>query len=77
MDTYDYNVEDFDSRYQADRGVHGRFYIQPCEDRRASASYLQRRLKIGYNRAARIMERLEAEGRVGPPDGPRGRQFLG
>ena len=37
METYDYNVEDFDSRYQADRGVHGRFYIQPCEDRRASA----------------------------------------
>jgi S-DNA-T family DNA segregation ATPase FtsK/SpoIIIE len=51
--------------------------FRESEDRRASASYLQRRLKIGYNRAARIMERLEAEGRVGPPDGPRGRQFLG
>jgi S-DNA-T family DNA segregation ATPase FtsK/SpoIIIE len=51
--------------------------FRESEDRRASASYLQRRLKIGYNRAARIMERLEAEGRVGPPDGPRGRMFLG
>jgi S-DNA-T family DNA segregation ATPase FtsK/SpoIIIE len=51
--------------------------FRESEDRRASASYLQRRLKIGYNRAARIMEQLEAEGRVGPPDGPRGRQFLG
>jgi len=51
--------------------------FRESEDRRASASYLQRRLKIGYNRAARIMERLEDEGRVGPPDGPRGRVFLG
>lgn len=51
--------------------------FRESEDRRASASYLQRRLKIGYNRAARIMERLETEGRVGPPDGPRGRMFLG
>ena len=34
------------------------------QDRRASTSYLQRRLKIGYNRAATLMERLEAEGVV-------------
>lgn len=33
----------------------------------ASISYIQRRLKIGYNRAARIMEMLESEGIVGPP----------
>lgn len=33
----------------------------------ASISYIQRRLKIGYNRAARIMEMLEKEGIVGPP----------
>lgn len=33
----------------------------------ASISYIQRRLKIGYNRAARIMDILEKEGIVGPP----------
>ncbi|MCK5506404.1 MAG: DNA translocase FtsK, partial [Thermodesulfovibrionia bacterium] len=33
----------------------------------ASISYIQRRIKVGYNRAARIMETLEEEGIVGPP----------
>jgi S-DNA-T family DNA segregation ATPase FtsK/SpoIIIE len=33
----------------------------------ASISYIQRRMKIGYNRAARIMEMLEEDGIVGPP----------
>jgi S-DNA-T family DNA segregation ATPase FtsK/SpoIIIE len=33
----------------------------------ASISYIQRRMKIGYNRAARMMEMLEEEGIVGPP----------
>ncbi|WP_245513181.1 DNA translocase FtsK [Enterovirga rhinocerotis] len=35
-------------------------------DRKASTSYIQRRLGIGYNRAASIMERMEKEGLVGP-----------
>ena len=39
----------------------------------ASASMLQRRLRIGYNRAARLIESLEDEGLIGPADGPRGR----
>ncbi len=40
----------------------------------ASASMLQRRLRIGYNRAARLIEQMEDEGVVGPSDGSRGRQ---
>jgi len=42
----------------------------------ASASMLQRRLRIGYNRAARLIERLEGEGVIGPADGLRGRPVI-
>ncbi len=43
-----------------------------------SISSIQRRFKIGYNRAARIMELLEEDGRVGPPRGAgKPRDFLG
>jgi S-DNA-T family DNA segregation ATPase FtsK/SpoIIIE len=43
---------------------------------RASASLLQRRLKIGYARAARIMDQLEARGYIGPFDGSNARQVM-
>ena len=42
----------------------------------ASASMLQRRLRIGYNRAARLIETMEDEGLIGPADGSRGRTII-
>lgn len=42
-----------------------------------SASFLQRQLKIGYNRAARMVESMESQGMVGPADGSKPRKWLG
>lgn len=46
------------------------------ETRQASISMIQRRLRIGYNRAARIIEHMEREGIVGPSDGVKPREVL-
>ncbi len=42
----------------------------------ASASALQRRFRIGYNRAARLIDRMEEEKMIGPPDGNKPRKIL-
>lgn len=47
-----------------------------CQYDRASASLLQRRLRIGYARAARILDELESAGVVGPGDGAKPRDVL-
>ncbi|MBU1292558.1 DNA translocase FtsK, partial [Patescibacteria group bacterium] len=44
---------------------------------RASTSYLQRKLRIGYSRAARLMDILEEKGVIGPADGSRPREVIG
>jgi S-DNA-T family DNA segregation ATPase FtsK/SpoIIIE len=58
----------------------GDLYEQACRvvlrDKKASTSYIQRRLQIGYNRAASLMERMENEGIVGPANHAGKREIL-
>jgi S-DNA-T family DNA segregation ATPase FtsK/SpoIIIE len=61
--------EDFDEKY--DQAVE-----LVTDLGQASISLVQRYMKIGYNRAARIIERMEAEGVVGPSDGAKPRKVL-
>ena len=61
--------DDYDDRY--DEAV-----AAVCEAGGASISMIQRRLRIGYNRAARMIEKMEREGIVGPADGSKPREVL-
>jgi len=47
-----------------------------CELGKASTSTLQRRLRLGYGRAARLLDRMQREGIIGPPDGSKPRPVL-
>ena len=47
-----------------------------AEAGQASISMVQRRLRIGYNRAARIIEMMEKQGVVGPADGAKPREVI-
>src|SRR6202042_1377198 len=61
-------------------GAEGDLYTQAVRivtrDRKASTSYIQRRLQIGYNRAASLIERMEQEGVVGQPNHAGKREIL-
>lgn len=46
------------------------------EERKVSASFIQRRLKIGYARSAQLLDMMEEEGIVGPADGANPREIL-
>ncbi len=59
-ETQELNPEDRDELYQQAKDL-------VLSTGQASISYIQRRMKIGYNRAARIMEMMEKDGIVGPP----------
>jgi S-DNA-T family DNA segregation ATPase FtsK/SpoIIIE len=61
--------DDFDEKYDEAVALVG-------ELGQASISLVQRYMKIGYNRAARIIEKMEAEGIVGPSDGSKPRKVL-
>ncbi len=61
--------EDDDEMYEAAR-------IAVIEAGKASTSYLQRKLKLGYARAARLMDVLEERGVIGPADGAKPREVI-
>ena len=63
------SAEDYDEKY--DDAV-----ALVTKTRQASISMIQRHLRIGYNRAARIIETMEKEGVVGPADGVKPREVL-
>lgn len=69
-------AEDGENLSQADEETLQRCVEAIRMDRKASASYLQRRLRIGYVRAARMMDLLEERGIVGPADGAKPREIL-
>jgi S-DNA-T family DNA segregation ATPase FtsK/SpoIIIE len=70
----------FDASAMGQAGDPADLYQQAVQvvmrDRKASTSYIQRRLQIGYNRAASIMERMEKEGIVGQPNHAGKREIL-
>jgi S-DNA-T family DNA segregation ATPase FtsK/SpoIIIE len=70
----------FDGSSMGANGGEGDLFSQAVaivkRDRKASTSYIQRRLQIGYNRAATLMERMELEGIVGQPNHAGKREIL-
>jgi DNA segregation ATPase FtsK/SpoIIIE, S-DNA-T family len=69
--------DDGDEGDGSDEELYSRAIEVLKSSRRASTSMLQRRLRIGYNRAARIMEMMEEKGVVGPENGSSPREILG
>jgi S-DNA-T family DNA segregation ATPase FtsK/SpoIIIE len=65
----DYDIEDRDAMFKEAAEV-----IVTAQQ--GSASLIQRKLKLGYNRAGRIIDQLEAAGIVGPFEGSKARQVL-
>jgi DNA segregation ATPase FtsK/SpoIIIE, S-DNA-T family len=68
--TDDISEDEFDEKYEEAIEL-------VLETRQASISMLQRRLRVGYNRAARMIEMMEHQGIVGPSDGVKPREVLG
>ena len=68
-DYYGVGEDEYDEKY--DEAV-----ALVCESGQASISMVQRRLRVGYNRAARMIELMEKEGIVGPSDGSKPREVI-
>ncbi|MFA5961573.1 MAG: DNA translocase FtsK 4TM domain-containing protein [Parcubacteria group bacterium] len=65
-----FNDENNDELYEAAKK-------EIMQSKKASASFLQRRLRVGYARAARLLDILEEKGVVGPADGAKAREIYG
>ncbi|WP_345990330.1 DNA translocase FtsK 4TM domain-containing protein [Sulfurimonas sp. HSL1-2] len=63
------SIEDMDELYEEAKEI-------VLADRKTSISYLQRKLQIGYNRAARIIEQMEQRGLLSPPNAKGNRDIL-
>lgn len=85
-DTVDINMADKDDKLfeaildedaaESEDEMYGQAKSAVIEAGKASTSYLQRKLKVGYARAARLMDILEENGVVGPADGAKPREIL-
>ena len=61
---------------RAEQFLYPRKYEQLVETGNASTAFLQRKLKLGFPRAARIMDDIEAMGIIGPQEGAKPRKIL-
>ena len=76
MDDDDDAADEGDNTFFGDDPLFNRALEIVINANKASASFLQRRLKIGYNRAARLVEEMEERGIIGPQNGSKPREIL-
>ena len=76
----DANNNNYDDNYQSDDEYDDPLYNEIVDfavrTGKISASLIQRKYRLGYNRAARIVDLLEERGIIGPPNGSKPREVL-
>lgn len=70
------NITSNEGQYEDDDAMYEEVKNFVIQTQRASASLIQRRFRVGYARAARILDMLEAEGIIGPVEGAKPRKVL-